>query len=567
MKGFKDKEVRWIRILKELDKTEKILLLMVIAGALLRIATVWTQQPRYDGTAYMAEANSLAQGLGFTGPWGRYDDPFSSTPQPTNLGPVYPLYLSAFYRFAGFSIGVTKFAGTLLAFLVLAVTYLTGKDLYGRFAGLLGCAILSVNPLLITFPAWEQADSLPVLFGMVAIWGLIRGTRQRDWLPLFVAGLGAALFALTKAQGLGLGIVLAVVAGFIGWWLLEYGKRSLGEPGILAFVAAFLGPILPWLAWGPHVDPPPPVAAPSFTQVVVAGAVKLGLVVYGLAFTLAFLLPELARVRNAVRTQEGRVLWLSGLGLCAIVWLLLVADYAAGNVPGSPWRTEQVRHLLPALVPCIWLVCLPHGDGISQNGEAQPIRLGMRWIITLVLLSLLPLVVWFGTFVDGLLFVFLAVAVHIRPTRQRIVLLLALSLLVAANSAFDIHRSPEDSAGLWLQAHAKSGNLVALDPWTGAANGTIPSDGPAYKYELYPYLGGRNVSVVPYESGVNATFILSWRSSNFTGYTLVGAYGWESQPGPFTLAWAWILETGSRALGRGTAVTIPAPSAWLFERA
>ena len=544
---------------------ERFLVAAILVGVLARVVTLWTLPPRYDATAYMAEGHALAQGQGFTAPWGRYDDPYSSTPGATDLGPVYPVFLAVFYAAFGFSVDVTQAAGIVLALVVLVAAYVAGRDLYGNRTGLLTCAVLAANPWLVVFPGMEHSENMPTLFFVSALWGLLRGLRSGNPVHFGLAGLAAALFALTKAQSLSVGVIAFAAAGFLGWRVYERGRRAARGAPTWAFLAAFLAPLLAWTVWGPNPGPAPALSQPGPGEVAAAIVVKLALVLFSIGFTFAFLLPEFLRARHLLRTESGRLLWLSGIGLAALVWAMLVAAFAAGEMAGDPlWKAEQARHVVPVAVPLIWVAAnAPPKAEIPRWFRVR--RRDMRSLVSLALLGAIPVATWVGSYVDGLFLLVLAGAVHMRPTNARIAILLVLALLVATNGALDVHRAPYVRAGEWLQAHARPGDVVAVDPWSPYANGTVVP-GPTYKYELYPYVAGHGIKVVPYRDGVNATYILSYRGDNYTGYVLIQELYWESEPGPLAGLWGALVNLGRGLLGRTAPDGPPTPEAWLLDR-
>ena len=545
---------------------ERLLVIAILVGVALRFATLWTLPPRYDATAYMAEGDSLARGMGFVAPWGRYDDPYSSTPQPTNLGPVYPMYLAAFYRAFGFSVAVTQAAALVLALVTLGVAYLAARDLYGKRTGLLTCALLAANPWLVIFPGMEWSENMVLLFFILTVWALLRGLRTGRTLPFALAGLGAAGFALTKAQGLSFVLIGGAALGLVAWRVYERGVRSLRDPATWALVATFLAPLLAWAAWGPQPGLAPTLSHPTSAEIAAAALVKLAFVVFTIAFTFAFLFPELLQARGAWRTAEGRLLWLAGLGLAAMIWVLLTTAFAAGETPGEPlWKPEQARHLIPVTVPLLWLAVSAPAKSPALRIVARFSTRRVRWTICVALLAAIPVATWLGTFLDGLFLLALAAAVHVRPTNARMALLLVLALLVATNGAFDVRQAPHVQAGEWLQVHAHPGDILGVDPWSPYQNGTVVP-GPTYKYELYPYLADTGIRVVPYASDANATYVLSYRSDTYPGYRLVKPLYWESSPGPLYRGWESLVNLGRSLLGHPSPNTPAQPEAWLLER-
>lgn len=542
---------------------DALLVLAIVVGVIFRVATVWTLPPRFDATAYMALGHSLAQGDGLAGPWGRFDDAFSSTTEATNLGPVYPLYLAVFYATFDFSVVVTQAAGLLLAVLVLLLAFVATRDLFGRRPALVTCAVLATHPVLIVFPGMEWSDNFPVLLAVLALWSLIKGIRSIKVAYFLVAGLAVALFALTKAQSLTPLLAAGAGGAYIAWRMIERGRGVLRDRCTWAFLLAFLVPMGLWFVWGPEVRPLPALAGRSPVEVVATFGAKLLFVAYSLLFTVAFLLPELWRARESWKTEEGRILWLAALGFPALVAVLLTAQVASGLTPWEPtWKLEQARHLLPVLPAFLWIA----RPGRSESSGSHIIgKSRTRQAVTAGLLGAVPLATWWGTFLDGVFFFAVAVAVHIPRYRPRVAVLLAVAVLVAANGSLAIDRGLDVQTGLWLETRLRPGDVVAVDPWSVYDGTRLGLAGPSYKYELYPYIGDRNVRVVPFEPGVNATYILSYRADAYPGYDLAATLYPASTPGPLSKLWNAFGEYGRNLLGPIEPVT-PQPSAWILHR-
>jgi len=547
--------------------TKHALLLAFAVGLALRLATIWTRPPQYDGTAYMALADSIANGDGLVAPWGRFDDPFSSSPELTDLSPLFPAYLASFYRALGFSIEATQWAGFLLGVLVLATAFWASSDLYGRSTGLLTCAVLAVVPALILFPGMEWADNLPVLFFILALWGLIRGLRNNH--PWFFAagGFALALFALSKAHEIGVVTATLAAAGFLAWRMWEKGPIGLRSLSTWAFLGGFLLPVGAWLAWGPRPPAGPVLAARPPFEVMIGAFVKLLFVVVASVLIVGFFLPELRLARGAWHTEEGRLLWSAAVALPLLVWVLLSTSYASGTSPWEPaWKAEQARHLVPAFVPILWLAA-PHVRDSPADGWTLPFKRmpQIRHLAAVAAFASIPFVVWIGTFEEGLLFAAVGLALMVRWSRVRILLLLVLAILIASNGALAVSNGPHVAAGNWLRDHATPGDAVAVDPWVPFENGTV-IPGPTCKYELYPYLAELNLRVIPYAPGVNATFVFSYRTSSLPGYQMVAGFSGEYQPGPLSRLWDGSVTFLKGLSGERPSAQSTEPTAWILAR-
>lgn len=107
--------------LKDYFTFDRTLIMLIIFGILLRIATYWTDVPRFDGAFYATLGYNLVRYHDFLTLGGINTYGFSLT---------YPVYLAIFYHFWGFTIPVTKIASIIMSIAVLGVVYLTTRDLF-----------------------------------------------------------------------------------------------------------------------------------------------------------------------------------------------------------------------------------------------------------------------------------------------------------------------------------------------------------------------------------------------------------------------------------------------------
>jgi len=88
-----------------------------------------------------------------------------------------------------------RIAAALLGVLTVLVTYLIGRDLYGRSAGLIAALLLAVMPYHVVVTRQILLDGPMVLCSTVTLLALARyaGTRRTHWLYASAGALGATL--------------------------------------------------------------------------------------------------------------------------------------------------------------------------------------------------------------------------------------------------------------------------------------------------------------------------------------------------------------------------------------
>ncbi len=215
------------------------------------------QQPSYfDAYYYTTNGQRLAQGHGFTEEiiWQYLDQP-QGLPAPSH---TYWMPLTSMMAAAGYALGGSFRAAQvpfwllagLLPLLAYAISWqLGGKRGQARTAALLTMAggyyaAYWAQPTTFAPFAWAGGGCLLAL-AVARRKGAAGGARRQEWPWWLLAGLGAGLAHLTRADGL----LIAAVAGLT--WLLQAretwrGRRALpwAAAGLLA--AGYLAVMGPW---------------------------------------------------------------------------------------------------------------------------------------------------------------------------------------------------------------------------------------------------------------------------------------------------------------------------------
>jgi 4-amino-4-deoxy-L-arabinose transferase-like glycosyltransferase len=110
------------------------------------------------------------------------------------LGPLFIYLLAAVYKLFGPSLEATQAVPWLLGSLTVLPTYLLGRELGGRVAGLLAAALLVTSPahiVITSHVAWVH--SLTPLLAVTTLWLLARARCRSAGFALAAAGLCAGL--------------------------------------------------------------------------------------------------------------------------------------------------------------------------------------------------------------------------------------------------------------------------------------------------------------------------------------------------------------------------------------
>lgn len=205
------------------------LLIILIMGSILRIISFTRIPIWYDGALY----SDIGWGILKHGTFvtGTQNDPtwgFSLT---------YPLYLSFFYRFFGFSVFSTHLASLIAGVLAIIVAYLTTTDIFDKRKGLITAAIIAFAPWMIFATGSNITENFLLIFISLTLWALIKSFKNSKY--LVPGGVFAVLTLYTKTN-IGLSLVIIALIFFVMWQFLYQKKRVLKDPYIIIFVIIVL---------------------------------------------------------------------------------------------------------------------------------------------------------------------------------------------------------------------------------------------------------------------------------------------------------------------------------------
>lgn len=147
-----------------------------------------------------------------------------------------PAFASAVYADPGIIMLPSRFAFAIIGVAVVGMTYLVGKQLFGRVTGLLAAALLALNSLHIAWSQVIRTDIHCSLFMMLSLLFAIRSMEQYRTRDLLLAGLFAGLATATKWPG---GTVL--IASFGALLLARASIGDKARQALLIVSAALAG--------------------------------------------------------------------------------------------------------------------------------------------------------------------------------------------------------------------------------------------------------------------------------------------------------------------------------------
>jgi 4-amino-4-deoxy-L-arabinose transferase-like glycosyltransferase len=229
----------WIRTLPNRHGKKTLILLatILVLGFGLRAYRVVEplETPGDDAHAYYALSKSLYEEGSYGGP--TFHDA-------SDWSPGAPLlYAASFYATGGPREGTARIVELLLGLAAIIVSYLLGRRLNCRPAGLIAAFCVAVYPPFIhsTGALYSEPPAIFTLSAAVLtfLWASER-KRLRAWLlPGFLIGLTA----LIRPEYLLVGVAFALLAA------IRIGRESGWQPALAGaglLVAALLVPIIPW---------------------------------------------------------------------------------------------------------------------------------------------------------------------------------------------------------------------------------------------------------------------------------------------------------------------------------
>jgi hypothetical protein len=181
---------------------------------------------------------------------GRPDSPFATGWFETPT--MYAFYLVGLFKMMGVSFAALKAASLLPAILTVAALYPLARLLFGIPTAFVATFLLAVSRWHITMSRWGWNEVAPLLFMILALYFLLRATRDRRASDFALGGLFLGLGHYTYlASRL---VVLAVALYLLYRLLFERGFARRTWRGLAIFLVVYLatfGPLLVTYARNP----------------------------------------------------------------------------------------------------------------------------------------------------------------------------------------------------------------------------------------------------------------------------------------------------------------------------
>lgn len=217
-----------------------LLAVLTLAAALrFLLLLLWSPELSGDALDYDRLAHSLIDGRGYINPRGEL-----SSLRP----PLYPAFVAAGYALTGGTVQAVRFLQATLDLGTVALTYLIGRQLFGRGPGLLAALLISVNLGTVAATGRLLSETLFtfLLMATVAVtvrwlWAMREGRVQG--VVALGLGTGVLLGAATLTRGIFLLYTVPVVA-LVAWSRWGHGPASDRVPSAPALRKATWGKIL-----------------------------------------------------------------------------------------------------------------------------------------------------------------------------------------------------------------------------------------------------------------------------------------------------------------------------------
>lgn len=447
------------------------LLALAAIGLALRLVTFSSWGIVYDGAVMSVMGQSFAVHGEFLVPYA------SGVVYYHHYPPLYPMYLSLFYRILGFSIFSTKLADLLLSVILVAVVWLTTADLFGRRKAWYAAAFVALEPMFLITSLIGYSENLVGILFVLTAWAAVKGLRKLPYLTL--AGLFAGLGFLAKAD-IGWVFVVTIVMGFLwirrvrGWWIL---KNKWFFAGVAAFAAMAGG----WTLRNLTVYGWPNYQTSAYLSSVYdygfahpallaeALVVKVPLFLIFFLLYAGLFLPEIRLSRSKVRGEETGLLWTIVGATFLMGWIVSSFFWTAEQTP--LWWWDNLRYVVITSPLILWLVLR----------ETEP-----RWSFTR------------------------APSTDLHGFSKRFAALMAVFLVIGVAIVAFPAPYPQMTLTQSLDGYLQPGAVIGVD-------GIAPE-------QILPYISVPRVAVVPYHGGVPASYILSATPSTYAGFVHIATY-------------------------------------------
>lgn len=213
-----------------------VLLVILVVAAGVRFgftaALVGFDAPlKGDEANYQRQAEQLAAGEGFVTAWGA----------PTAYGtPGYPAILAVALRLEGDSPRTTRLLQLRFGVLIVLLTFLLARALFGVPVALIAAALVAVNPFLVFISGYGLTENPYTLFVLTALC-LVTAKRMTPAWRLCVAGVALGLATLVRPTGFAMALWIAAALAVVAHGLWPRARAAL-----LVFGVTWVAFVLPW---------------------------------------------------------------------------------------------------------------------------------------------------------------------------------------------------------------------------------------------------------------------------------------------------------------------------------
>jgi hypothetical protein len=187
-----------------------------------------------DRLSYYLVAETLASGGGLASPaQSAPRTPDLAPPYAVGERPLFPFLVSLAFRLAGPSVPVANLVSAIMRSLALLPIFALALRLFDHRVALGAAILYTLSPPWTGLGATTMTDAAFALFFYLALWAFVVAWQKPSPWAALLAGGGFALAALTREEGLFLGLFLAAV--------LLVGRRWVALVAFLAVPTVLLG--------------------------------------------------------------------------------------------------------------------------------------------------------------------------------------------------------------------------------------------------------------------------------------------------------------------------------------
>jgi hypothetical protein len=162
-----------------------------------------------------------------------------------HFGPIYPIYLSAFYAFLPVHFA-TQVAVEIGFFLALATVFFITRKMYALIPALITTALVATLPNYLFAASRNYAEPFVLSLFVITMYFILESLKPKKQNRIIIAGLTAALGYMVKSS-FGYFFIVAGVCGFL--WRFYYMRWDvLKNKNYLMAIAVFFAVIGAWTA-------------------------------------------------------------------------------------------------------------------------------------------------------------------------------------------------------------------------------------------------------------------------------------------------------------------------------